>query len=389
MDPVPNDKGFKSVFEHVNTAYEPPTLISTRMGFSADHSHECEGCPICGAFGPDPSLVNCELCGSSPGDRGYNDYCQYCSIQKSGDFCQMSPAWCSIHHRRLKFKASQKILAILEKSRRATQDMDEDDYGERREGDLELAKNIMASEPGTDVELNVCLPCYSGMAAAFRYCPACKKNVPASPSKACEFCGTLTLVDVPDAWAEFKRAYAAPTYLVARAANPLFRPSKDHLHILLDILAKHAEFDEKIDYLHDDIDAWDGHEMFKIELPESQKLSDISYAGEFEDNIKERLWSIQVIADSTQPASTTIGAAFTILKDPIPLYQDAEEAYESMRRVLADAFVAIEKIITKVQFCLLTSTGLKIIPDDPGDPNRPFVSREKLWARAEARMRNR
>ena len=50
----------------MNQNYYPPVIFSTRIGFSADHSHECYGCLICGEWGSNIKMKTCAICLRNP-----------------------------------------------------------------------------------------------------------------------------------------------------------------------------------------------------------------------------------------------------------------------------------------------------------------------------------
>nr|MDO8108746.1 hypothetical protein [Candidatus Sigynarchaeota archaeon] len=173
--------------------YEKPRLLSAREGFSADHSHECEGCPICGAFGAGPSLDECEICNARPEETDDTEYCEFCDV-RGDDFCQLIPSWCWNHHRALKFVPTPALLRELKEALAPRFEELQDDETEFRRIE-ELLK-----EPAKPVELGICMGCWNEIANFFRYCHKCKKSVIANEAKTCNFCGNATFEDVPDVW---------------------------------------------------------------------------------------------------------------------------------------------------------------------------------------------
>ena len=94
-----------------NQNYQPPRILSMRFGFSADHSHECYGCPICGKFGVG-EVRWCEECGNNwEWDTDSLECHDYCEMKWSGDFCVMhGDGWCQSHSRKIKFTDKDGVI---------------------------------------------------------------------------------------------------------------------------------------------------------------------------------------------------------------------------------------------------------------------------------------
>ncbi|KKN07630.1 hypothetical protein LCGC14_1064970 [marine sediment metagenome] len=151
--------------------YQIPHILSVRIGFSADHSHECYGCPICGKFGSGEIAV-CEECGRSWSDdidMGGMECYDYCEMKWSGDFCALhGDGWCQSHGRIVKFKDIDGILA----------------------------------------KRGLCIDCFYEIYYRFhRYCTNCRANVIISDDNKCPFCATIVLEDTPNEWEQYKKTH--------------------------------------------------------------------------------------------------------------------------------------------------------------------------------------
>jgi len=151
--------------------YQSPTILSVRIGFSADHSHECYGCPICGKFGHGVIEI-CEECGKSwtdDIDMGVMECYPYCEMKWIDDFCALhGGGWCDSHARLIKYRDSD---------------------------DLTVIKGL-------------CMDCFKRIYSKYHnYCTKCSAFVIKTEDGKCPFCETITLKDAPDKWKHYKATH--------------------------------------------------------------------------------------------------------------------------------------------------------------------------------------
>lgn len=354
-------------------AYVPPAVLSVREGFSADHSHECEGCVICGEFAyllDNHSFRKCEI---HPDNERVdysdtqNEYCRYCETFEN-DFCDHWWGSCWIH--------SRTITCSVSTAKRIGKhvfvgyffDEDDDTWG-----------------PWTT---SVCMKCWKKIASIpnlhFRYCPACDSMVIPAKGKKCPYCRKHTLIDQPDPWEEFKAVFEhmPERWLIAWLDGGTMEITKDTMHAAVDALREVNS--KRIDlsfWLHDDIDAWTEADPLEIKYT----ISIITRGRDFCSIVK-----MFCFPSSSEDPRRNACSRVIVFQDDYDRHHYLHEIYTIVKSFF-DQNVNLGKWLPGYSLVYgVYEPGTRVvhrIPDDPDLAGRLLGSMQEIQRRASEKVR--